>query len=118
MQPYWRYAIFVACYFCCMYLSPSPKATCTASSVVSLLLFSSKFTAQDDVLRFQLFQFRKQNGPSYISEGQESVYTVLMDGPRDDDVTLELATAVDGYIRCIIYSSIIFINHIAYLLEH
>lgn len=57
------------------------------------------FLAEIDVLRFQSFQFKKQTGPAFISEGQKSVYTVLMDGPPDSDVTLELATTVDGYIK-------------------
>ena len=57
------------------------------------------FPAEIDVLHFQTFQFKKQNGPAFIHEGQQSVYTVLMDGPPDSDVTLELATAVDGYIK-------------------
>ena len=55
--------------------------------------------AEFDVLHFQSFQFRKLSGPAFINEGQQSIYTVLMDGPPDTDVTLDLATEVDGYIK-------------------
>ena len=34
-------------------------------------------------------------------EGSQSIYTVLMDGPPVNEVTLDLQTTVDGYIRLI-----------------
>ena len=51
-----------------------------------------------DVLKFQSFQFMKQEGPAAIAEGKQSVYTVIMDAPPEKNVKLELST-VDGYIR-------------------
>ena len=78
-------------------LPPECIAKYQIASVNNVSLYF--FTAQEEVLHFQLFRFKKETGPSFIPEGEQSVYTVLMDGPPDNEVTLELATAVDGYIR-------------------
>lgn len=58
------------------------------------------FFSHSAQLQFQQFRFKKGSGPAAIREGGQSVYTVLMDGPPESEVTLDLQTAVDGYIRC------------------
>ena len=52
-----------------------------------------------EIISFQSFRFKKTSAPAAIDEGGQSVYSVFIDGPPEDVVTLELETAVNGYIR-------------------
>lgn len=51
------------------------------------------------VINLRGFEFKKERGPPAVYEGSQSVYQVLMQEQPANEVTLNLQTEVDGYIR-------------------
>ena len=80
----------------------SNLGTSSFSEVIAynFLLFLHARAVVADVLLFQNYLFQKQSRPFSIPEGQQSVYTVRLDGPPPSDVEITL-NAADNFIRFI-----------------